>query len=156
MPPSTTLLSDAAGLLIAALYTVAGQAHFTDRFTPGLASHIETMTRNSYAAFWFLSLDYLSVSHTLILYPCQVGSKAARSHNRKGVRLTVSKLKRTFGAFDLIAAVLLWRRQTRKFGLVAAIVGFSGGIYGQLYSGGDIGQVSAMLGLALLGLLFAP
>ena len=69
MPGSTSLISDAAGVLIAMLYTLAGQAHFTDRITPDLASKIEAMTRNSYAAFWFLNLDYLSVRHTGIQYP---------------------------------------------------------------------------------------
>ena len=56
-----TIISDVSGLLIAVLYTFAGQAHFTRQFTPELAQHVETMTRSSYAAFWFLGLDYLSV-----------------------------------------------------------------------------------------------
>lgn len=56
-----TIISDAAGLLIAVLYTLAGQAHFTDRFTPGLAQYVEATTRNSYPAFQILGLDYLSV-----------------------------------------------------------------------------------------------
>ena len=67
-----------------------------------------------------------------------------------------SKLKRTFGAFDLVAAGLLYRKQTRQPGLALAVVGFCGGLYGQLYSGGDIRQVAAMLGVALVGLIFAP
>jgi hypothetical protein len=31
------------------------------------------------------------------------------------------------------------------------VVGFSGGLYGQVYTGGDVGQVASFLGLALLG-----
>lgn len=54
-------LSDVVGIFIAALYTLAGQAHFTNRITPGLAANIETMTPNSHRAFWFLGLEYLTV-----------------------------------------------------------------------------------------------
>ena len=39
---------------------------------------------------------------------------------------------------------------------MAAIIGFSGGLYGQWYSGVEVGQVAAFLGLALVGLLLAP
>lgn len=122
---SRTTISDAAGLVIAALYTFAGQAHFTSRLTPGLAAQVEQMTPNSHKAFWFLHLNYIT-------------------------------LKRVFGAFDLIAAALLWRKSTRKAGLVMAIVGFSGGAYGQWFSGGDLGQVAAFLGLAVVAYLTAP
>jgi hypothetical protein len=55
-------ISDAIGLGIAALYTIAGTAHFTDRFTPNLAQQIEAMTQNSAEAFWFLGLSYIRVS----------------------------------------------------------------------------------------------
>jgi hypothetical protein len=58
-----SLISDAAGMLIAVLYTLAGQAHFTDRLTPGLAANVEHMTRNSYAAFRFLGMSYPTVSN---------------------------------------------------------------------------------------------
>ena len=116
------IISDSAGLLIAILYTVAGQAHFTYCLTPGLAAQIEEMTLNSYKAFWFFYLDY-------------------------------SHLKMIFGAFDLIAAVLLWRKTTRRQGLAMAVVGFTGGLYGQWFSGSDVVQVSVLLSLALLGYL---
>lgn len=61
MAPYTEYISDAAGLLVASLYTLAGQAHFTNRLTPGLAANIEAMTPNSHAAFWFLGLSYTNV-----------------------------------------------------------------------------------------------
>lgn len=61
------IISDVAGLLIAVLYTVAGQAHFTGRITPELAENVEIMTQNSYDAFWFLGLDYLSVCPRLVV-----------------------------------------------------------------------------------------
>jgi hypothetical protein len=70
--------------------------------------------------------------------------------------LTGMQLKKTFGAFDLVAAGLLFRRSTRRAGLVLAVVGFSGGLYGQLYSGSEVGQVGAMLGMAVAGLVCAP
>lgn len=49
------------GLLLASLYTVAGQAHFTDRLTPGLAQNINEMTHNTHKAFWFLGLNFQNV-----------------------------------------------------------------------------------------------
>ena len=55
-------LSDGIGLLIATLYTLAGQAHFTDRLTPGLAANVEKMTPNSYVAFSGLGMEYAPVS----------------------------------------------------------------------------------------------
>lgn len=54
-------ISDAIGLAIAGLYSLAGQAHFTARITPGLAESIEKMTPNSHRAFWFLGIEYLTV-----------------------------------------------------------------------------------------------
>ncbi|KAK5165146.1 uncharacterized protein LTR77_009244 [Saxophila tyrrhenica] len=122
MSSYTTLLSDGIGLTIATLYSLAGQAHFTPRLTPGLAQNIEIMTHNSHAAFWFLGLDYLA-------------------------------LRRIFGAFDLIGAACLWRKKTRKVGLIFAVFGFSGGFYGQLYTGGDVLQVGGLLSMAVVGLL---
>ena len=55
-------ISDAASILIAALYTVAGQAHFTDQLTPGFAADLEVMTRNSYRALNVFDLQYEKVS----------------------------------------------------------------------------------------------
>lgn len=120
-----TFLSDAIGLSIALLYTLAGQAHFTSRFTPGLAAQVDEMTPNSHQAFWFLHLTY-------------------------------EQCKAAFGAFDLIAAVLLWRRSTRTTGLAFAVIGFAGGMYGQIYSNAEVGQVASMFGLAVAGFLTAP
>jgi hypothetical protein len=57
------------------------------------------------------------------------------------------------GALDLIAAALVFGTSTRKAGLRLAIVGFSGGLYGQWYTGGELGEVGALLGLAIVGLL---
>ena len=37
-----------------------------------------------------------------------------------------------------------------------AVVGFSGGLYGQTFAGEDISQVAVMLGIAVLGLVVAP
>jgi len=54
------------GILIAVLYTLAGQAHFTDRFTPGLAAQIDEMTPRSHRAFSFLKLSYSQVCHSLV------------------------------------------------------------------------------------------
>lgn len=50
------------GFGIAVLYTIAGQAHFTSRFTPGMAATVEEMTPRSHEAFWFLRLSYEHVS----------------------------------------------------------------------------------------------
>jgi hypothetical protein len=58
---STGAISDAIGLGIAGLYTLAGQAHFTARITPGLAANIEQMTPNTHRAFSFLGIDYITV-----------------------------------------------------------------------------------------------
>ncbi|KPI42504.1 uncharacterized protein AB675_9593 [Cyphellophora attinorum] len=58
MSQPLTLLSNAIALSIAILYTLAGQAHYTDRFTPDLAANVDTMTPNSHRAFWFLHLTY--------------------------------------------------------------------------------------------------
>jgi hypothetical protein len=66
------------------------------------------------------------------------------------------QLKRTFGAFDLLGAALLWRRRTRKAGLITAVIGFSGGLYGQVSAGEDVTQVAALLGIAMVGLLCSP
>lgn len=63
----------AIGLSIAVLYTLAGQAHFTDRFTPGLAANVEKMTPRSHQAFWFLNLSYDHVSDS---YPMPVNRPA--------------------------------------------------------------------------------
>jgi hypothetical protein len=60
--PYITHISTALALTIATLYTLAGQAHFTSSLTPSLAANIEEMTRNSFAAFSFLGLDYPTVS----------------------------------------------------------------------------------------------
>ncbi|WPH02730.1 Hypothetical protein R9X50_00559800 [Acrodontium crateriforme] len=57
------IIGHTIGLVFAALYTVAGQAHFTDRFTPELASNVELMTQNSHSAFWILGLEYRSLIH---------------------------------------------------------------------------------------------
>ena len=56
-----------------------------------------------------------------------------------------------FGLFDFITAMRLFRADTRKLGLRIAVVGFSGGLYGQWYTGGEMGQVGAMLCLAVVG-----
>jgi hypothetical protein len=142
---STVTISDAISLLVAALYTVAGQAHFTARITPQVAETIEQMTPNSHRAFWFLGFDYVTV-------------RTQKEFNQK-LKLSANmstQLKRGFGAFDLIAAALLWRRQTRKAGLALAIVGFSGDLYGQLFNGDDITQVATLLCLSILGSALAP
>lgn len=60
-------LSDVVGIFIAGLYTLADQAHFTSRLTPGLAANIEIMTPNSHRAFWFLGLEYLTVCNVLMM-----------------------------------------------------------------------------------------
>jgi hypothetical protein len=60
---SAETISDVIGLLVAGLYTVAGQAHFTARITPGLAETVELMTPNTHRAIWFLGVDYLTVRH---------------------------------------------------------------------------------------------
>ncbi|KAF2794775.1 hypothetical protein K505DRAFT_416913 [Melanomma pulvis-pyrius CBS 109.77] len=120
MANTNRILGNAIGLFIAMLYTLAGQAHFTSRLTPDLATNIEEMTTRSHRAFWFLQLSYL-------------------------------QLKQLFGLFDLIAAGLLFRKSTRKAGLRIAVIGFSGGLYGQVYTSGDVGQVAGFLGLACLG-----
>jgi hypothetical protein len=61
------------------------------------------------------------------------------------------QLKFVLGAFDLLGAACLWRKETRKLGLKIAIFGFSGGLYGQMYNNGDLVQVAAFLGLACIG-----
>lgn len=55
-----------------------------------------------------------------------------------------------------MAAALLWRKKTRKAGLVMAVVGFSGGLYGQLFNNDDVAQVSLFLGLSIAGLILYP
>lgn len=55
------------------------------------------------------------------------------------------------GAFDLIGAAYLWRAKTRPRGLLIAVVGFSGGLYGQIYNKDDLSQVGLFLALALFG-----
>ncbi|KAH8651417.1 hypothetical protein BX600DRAFT_473528 [Xylariales sp. PMI_506] len=118
-------IGDAIAVGIAVLYTLAGQAHFTARFTPDLARNIEQMTPNSHRAFWFIGASDPAI-------------------------------KCAFGAFDLIAAALLWRKKTRKTGLAMAVIGFSGGLYGQLFNDDDITQVATFLGLSLAGFLLYP
>ena len=125
MASNKTILSNGIALIIAVLYTLAAQAHFTATLTPKLATTIEEMTPNSYAAFGGLGLDYTNFKYTM-------------------------------GAFDAVGATLLWMRGTRNVGLATAVLGFSGGLYGQLYSGGDVTQVGALLGLAFVGYLLAP
>ena len=117
-----TGISNVIGLSIAVLYTLAGQAHYTDRFTPGLAHNVEQMTPNSHRAFWFFHLSY-------------------------------PQCKALFGAFDLIAAALLARRSTRRTGLLLAVIGFSGGFYGQWCCDEDTSQVAGLLALAVVGYL---
>ena len=67
----------------------------------------------------------------------------------------MTQLKQCFGVFDLLAAALLFRRSTRKAGLWMAVAGFSGGLYGQIYTGGDIAQVGSFLALACIGVILA-
>ena len=55
-------VGDAIGLLIAALYTASGQAHFTFRYTPGLAGEIEHMTRSCYEGGFNVGLEFATVS----------------------------------------------------------------------------------------------
>jgi hypothetical protein len=64
-----------------------------------------------------------------------------------------SQAKQLFGFFDLVAAALLFRTSTRKAGLRMAAVGFAGGLYGQWYTDGEIGQVGAFFALACLGVV---
>lgn len=122
---STALFSNAIALSIAVLYTLAGQAHFTSRFTPGLAANVDKLTPNSHKALSFIPWTY-------------------------------PQCKAILGAFDFVAAVCLVRRKTRNFGLLLAVLGFGGGVYGQWYCGEDLGQVGAMFGFALLGFVTAP
>lgn len=70
--------SDAASLIIAALYLFAGQAHFTDKLTPEFAQHIEAMTQNSYTTLNFLDLDYLPVSQAFSLAFPELGRMLTR------------------------------------------------------------------------------
>ena len=67
--------------------------------------------------------------------------------------LKFCQFKRALGYFDFIAAALLLLPPTRQIGLWSAVVGFSGGLYGQLYNGGEIRQVATMLGVAVVGAL---
>ena len=46
---------------IGLLYIIAGQAHFTDKFTPDLARNSEIMTRNSAAAMNVFDWPYPTV-----------------------------------------------------------------------------------------------
>jgi hypothetical protein len=62
MSTLSSRLSNIIALCIATLYIIAGQAHFTDRLTPGMAANINEMTPNSHRAFGFLGLDYEVVS----------------------------------------------------------------------------------------------
>jgi hypothetical protein len=57
-----SLAGNVVGVILAALYTYAGQAHMTNRLTPEFAKQVDVMTHNSYRAFWFLGLDYHTVS----------------------------------------------------------------------------------------------
>lgn len=67
-----------------------------------------------------------------------------------------AQFKIVFGGLDLLAAAMLWRKQTRRIGLMLAVVGFSGGLYGQIYGGGDLTQVMGLLVVSILGLLMSP
>ena len=58
-----------------------------------------------------------------------------------------------FGAFDLLGAAYLWRAKTRRTGLLIAVIGFTGGLYGQIYNNDDLGQVGLFLGLTVAGSL---
>lgn len=70
MAKFSRVIGHAIGLLIAVLYTLAGQAHFTDRFTPTLAAQVEEMTPRSHRAFWFLNLSYQHVRYYLYRFNC--------------------------------------------------------------------------------------
>ena len=53
-----SIISQSISFTLAGLYTVAGQAHFTDKFTPEFYQKIEQMTRKSYVAFEVFGLPY--------------------------------------------------------------------------------------------------
>ena len=72
------------------------------------------------------------------------------------LHLIFAQLKHTLGVLDLVAAALLWRKTTRKIRLAVAIVGFGGGSNDEWFSGKDLEQVGAFLGLAALEYLAAP
>jgi hypothetical protein len=60
------------GLGIAILYTLAGQAHFTDKLTPGLAATIDEMTPRSFKVLPTYGLSYDAVctlSHSSFVLP---------------------------------------------------------------------------------------
>jgi hypothetical protein len=80
MSDAKRILGNAIGLGIAVLYTLAGQAHLTNKFTPGLAANIEEMTPRSHQAFWFLNLSYPHVS-VIKTAPGLVANKSMYSLN---------------------------------------------------------------------------
>lgn len=131
IPRWAQLVSDGTAYTIAALYTLAGQAHFTDRFTPGLAEDIEIMTRHSHAAFWFLHLEYATVSR-----PSAYRGQRAVSADAAVVR----SFRPRRGGFVVTAAY-----EESRIRHCYSIVGFSGRLYGQLYDGQDVTQVSVEL-----------
>lgn len=63
----------------------------------------------------------------------------------------ILQLKQVLGACDLVPAGLLLNKSTRRWGLLASVLGFGGGVYGQYASGQDVGLVLALWSLAVSG-----
>ena len=95
---------DALAIIICSLYIIAGQAHFTNSLTPGLAAQIETATWETYDAFT-LGLPYDQVGYSLpfgqlavyrlsIPYPC-VGELAGVGCGAEDYHLTLLLVQTT-------------------------------------------------------------
>ena len=59
MPSYATIISNGTGLLIATVYTLAGQARFTSRLASALAANTEEKITDSYAALGGLGSSVL-------------------------------------------------------------------------------------------------
>ena len=94
------ILRNTAAIAIIGLYTVAGQAQLTDRFTPEFAAQTDVMTRETYRAFT-LGLPYEQVS--LTFKPCHRGqptplyqSVSRRSSDAELILLAISVQSRSW------------------------------------------------------------
>lgn len=135
-------------LMLACLWTVASQAHFTDRLTPDIAAGVHRSTTTLHEAFWFLSLSVNQVSNKQQMF---------KYSNCDLFRLT-EQIEHLFGSLGMLTALFLWIPRTRTLGLLMAIlVTLAGRVYPQVliedpnepHLGGAIAS-AAVAGIAAL------
>ena len=94
MPSALRTTGNIIAFLLAVFYVVAGQAHFTDRFTPGMAAQANEMTPNLQRALRLENvIDFDNVS---VVTPPEIMHALTRISSQNSSAFATSSMSRYF------------------------------------------------------------